>query len=92
MNQRRYHALTLAALLLASGVARAQEPAPAEGESSGRVFDGYFATGILAGLVLFLFTLVINTLAGVVVSRSPMRPAKMETWRWLACRRKKPIC
>jgi hypothetical protein len=36
--------------------ALAQEPeaAPAEGEGSGRSLDGYFATGALVGLALFL--------------------------------------
>jgi hypothetical protein len=30
------------------------EPAPAEGEASGRPLDGYFATGCLVGLALFI--------------------------------------
>jgi hypothetical protein len=57
---RRLAPLALA-LGLALGVAPApslaQEPAPAEGtgeESSGRSLDGYFATGALAFLVLFI--------------------------------------
>ena len=35
-------------------VAQEPEPAPVEGEGSGRPFDGYFATGALAGFVMFL--------------------------------------
>ena len=48
-------ALTLT-LGLAAATANAQEPPPAEGtgEESGRPLDGYFATGMLAGGVLFL--------------------------------------
>ncbi len=57
---RRLAPLALAlglALGLAPAPSIAQEPAPAEGtgeESSGRPLDGYFATGCLAGLALFI--------------------------------------
>ena len=48
--------LTLAGSLLAGGPALAQPdaPGPAPGEESeGRVVDGYFAAGLLAGMILF---------------------------------------
>jgi hypothetical protein len=57
---RRLAPLALAlglALGMAPAPSLAQEPAPAEGtgeESSGRPLDGYFATGVLAFLVLFI--------------------------------------
>jgi hypothetical protein len=53
--------LALAATLglgILPAAAPAQDPgaegAPAEGESKGRPLDGYFATGALVGLALFL--------------------------------------
>jgi len=41
------------ALSVCPTTARAQEE-PAEGESSGRPLDGYFGTGVLAALALFI--------------------------------------
>lgn len=62
MNMKRFSrplaALALSTALFTTAAPRAalaQEPeAAADGESSGRPFDGYFATGILVGLALFL--------------------------------------
>ena len=55
---RRWLAPALFTLGLALGAfpssARAQEEPPAEGGGGGRPFDGYFATGCLAGMVLFV--------------------------------------
>jgi hypothetical protein len=58
-GRRLATALALAlplALPLAPGPARAQEPAPAPGgeEEKGRPFEGYFITGLLVGLTLFI--------------------------------------
>jgi|GEM_PF-2541917 hypothetical protein len=54
---RRLSVPTLALVLAASSApaVKAQEPeAPAgEGGGEGRPFDGYFATGILAGAIIF---------------------------------------
>ena len=47
--------LALCLVVAPSPAMAQQEEAPAaEGEGSGRPFDGYFATGILAGLALFV--------------------------------------
>jgi hypothetical protein len=35
-------------------LAQEEAPAPVEGEGSGRSLDGYFATGALVGLALFI--------------------------------------
>jgi hypothetical protein len=45
----------LVALGLSAATAHAQEPAPAEGgESEGNPVPGYVATGMLAGLTIFV--------------------------------------
>ena len=44
----------LAALTAGPAIAQEPEPAPVPGEGSGRSLDGYFATGALAGLVMFI--------------------------------------
>ena len=60
MSVRRSVQTLAMALALTSGlapsvsVAQDPEPAPADGEGQGRSLDGYFATGALAGLALFL--------------------------------------